>query len=353
MYDYLIVGQGIAGTHMAQTLLGRGANVMVLDDSYKGSSSMSAAGIINPVTGRKYTRSWKIDELLPVAEQKYRNLEKTLNINVLRELSVYRSIHSIKEENDWMLRLQDDKYKAYMGGVSTELPDELVGIINQPHAGAFIYQAWQVDMPLLIKSFRSYLMELNRFTEANFIHSSLIYHGEYYRYYDLWFKNIIFCEGYRSTENPFFKRLPFDPVKGEALLIKINKNLKCNVRDKLFITPIGDDLYWVGASNEWKYNDANPTESKKNELERELKSILKCEYQLVGHVAGIRPATKSRRPFIGRHPDYKGMFILGGMGTKGASLSPYFAEHLVSHIFENTALDQEADIQKYFHDPEE
>lgn len=347
MYDFLIVGQGVAGTLMANVLLRKGAKVMVYDNHYFGSSSMAAAGIINPVTGRKYTLSWQFKELLPTAIEAYRHLEKLLEISILRYFPVFRSLHSVKEENDWMLRMQDDKYRDYLGDILTDLPEELKRVIKPPHAGAFIYHAWQVDLPLLLWNFRKYLQSLDMYRLVFFDHSSLKIKSGYFEYEDLAFKQIIFCEGYQSSRNPFFRHLPFDPVKGEALVIKVEKNLSCNVRDKLFITSIGSQKYWVGSTNEWDFVDAKPTLAKKMQLLKELEDVIACEYDTVDHVAGVRPATKSRRPFVGEHPTIKGMFILGGMGTKGTSLSPFFAKQLADHIYQKKALSPEVDIQKY------
>lgn len=347
MYDSLIVGQGVAGTLMAHVLLRKGAKIMVYDNGYFESSSMAAAGIINPVTGRKFTLSWQINELLPTAIEAYRSLEKLLEISILRHLPVFRSLHSVKEENDWMLRLQDDRYRNYLSDILTSLPAELQGVIKPPHAGAFIYHAWQVDLPLLMVNFRKYLQSLDMYRIGFFDYSSLKINSEYFEYEDLAFKQIIFCEGYQSSKNPFFRHLPFDPVKGEALVIRMKKNLSCNVRDKLFITSIGAQKYWVGSTNEWDFVDAKPTLAKKMQLLNELEDVIDCEYEHLDHFAGVRPATKSRRPFVGEHPRIKGMFILGGMGTKGTSLSPFFAEQLADYIYHKKALSPEVNIQKY------
>ena len=63
MIDYLIVGQGIAGTLTAFQLLERNKKICIIDDGNKTSSSSVAAGMINPVTGRKYVKSWMIEKI--------------------------------------------------------------------------------------------------------------------------------------------------------------------------------------------------------------------------------------------------------------------------------------------------
>jgi hypothetical protein len=47
------------------------------------------------------------------------------------------------------------------------------------------------------------------------------------------------------------------------------------------------------------------------------------------------------------HPFYKNIGIFNGMGTKGCSLAPFFAEQFTSHILQQTAIDIEASIDRF------
>ena len=82
--DYIIVGQGLAGTFLSYFLRQKGYNLLVVDNAYEGCSSMVAAGIINPITGRQFNKSWLIDDILPFAIDTYRKLETLLNQQILR-----------------------------------------------------------------------------------------------------------------------------------------------------------------------------------------------------------------------------------------------------------------------------
>jgi nucleoside-diphosphate-sugar epimerase len=61
--NYLIVGQGIAGTNLTFTLLERGNSVTIADNPQEFSSSKVAAGLFNPITGRKMSKTWLADSL--------------------------------------------------------------------------------------------------------------------------------------------------------------------------------------------------------------------------------------------------------------------------------------------------
>src|SRR4051812_16857116 len=72
--EFLIVGQGLAGTALAWALLRRGRAVLVADDD-RGGSSRLAAGLIPPVTGKRLAKSRRWDELYPAAVAFYRTAE--------------------------------------------------------------------------------------------------------------------------------------------------------------------------------------------------------------------------------------------------------------------------------------
>jgi glycine oxidase len=70
-YDYLIVGQGIAGSTLAYMLRKKGKQVFIIDKFSPNSSSQVAAGLVNPITGRRIVKSWLADTALPFAFQFY------------------------------------------------------------------------------------------------------------------------------------------------------------------------------------------------------------------------------------------------------------------------------------------
>ena len=80
-----------------------------------------------------------------------------------------------------------------------------------------------------------------------------------------------------------------------------------------------------------------------------LDSILTIPYKIVDHIVGIRPANTERRPFVGLHPTYPQIGICNGMGTKGCSLAPYFTLELINHIEMGTAINKEANVERFKH----
>lgn len=344
--EYLIIGQGLAGTLIARELLNEGKTVLLLDDEHASSSSKVAAGIINPITGRNYVKSWMIDLLLAEANHTYEQISSSLAINAHRQLPILRSLHSPKEENMWSERLNDPIYERYVSK-DYEANERLLDMINAPLSFGVINNALQVDLASIISSFRTKMIKEEKLITCKFDFAKLQVSPKV-RYEDIKADKIIFCEGAKVIENPYFNYLPFDPVKGEVLIINIKDGFQgVNLRDRQFITPIGNDLYWCGSGYKWKFENDKPSSEGKEDIKQQLDQILKVPYEIMEHKAAVRPATKSRKPLMGRHPKYDNVYIFNGLGTKGSTLGPYFAKEFIHYLINNENISDEVNIDNH------
>jgi glycine oxidase len=159
---------------------------------------------------------------------------------------------------------------------------------------------------------------------------------------------IIFCEGYRAKDNPFFENLPFTFAKGEQLLIKTKEEITDKLLNRnIILIPKGNNFYSVGATYVWNDLSEIMTNEGRSELTEKLNKMMVCPYEIVEEKAAIRPTTKDRRPFIDRHKTYENVFIFNGMGTKGISLSPFMASYFINSIETNSALMNEISISRF------
>lgn len=347
----------MAGSLLAYYLLQKGCKIIVIDAAYTEeviatnyrSSSSIAAGVINPITGKRYVKSWRIDELLPEAREMYQAIEKLLKIPIWQERSLIRSLQNVEDENQWLLRSSYADNVAYCTDKCT--PSVLEGLkttIQNFHAFAEIKQAAQVHIPALVKHFRQYLMAQDCYFKDNFEYRDCILKENAVLYKAFKAQKVIFCEGAKGIDNPYFKWLPYNLDKGELLIAKIpNFNLNYIFKHHISIVPLGNDLYWVGATNDWHFADDQPTEVNKQLIIKELESILKLPFEIIDHQSAIRPTVKDRRPFIGIHPDFEAVTIFNGFGTKGASLIPYWAKHFSDVLLRGGEVDKEVNIDRY------
>jgi glycine/D-amino acid oxidase-like deaminating enzyme len=343
-YDIIIVGQGICGTVLSSALIEQNLKVLVIDDGNHKAASKIASGVINPVTGRRIVKTWQIDRVMPVAVRIYKALENKLDISIIRQCNIVNFHASEQMQHAFADRLSEDP--TYLS--TPTLPTSITKAFDAPFGQTVIDPCWLVDLENLLHDWRKYLMEKNAHLQDVFDFRKLDCKADLITYNNYTANQIIFCEGAKGQENPYFKQLPFAPNKGEALLVNI-KDLDNQFiyKKAVSIVPWKDSIFWVGSNYEWNnYND-DPSPSFKEKTMALLKEWLKIPYEVVDHIAAIRPANIQRRPFVGMHPMYKNIGIFNGMGTKGCSLAPYFAEEFVAHLLHETKIDKEADINRF------
>lgn len=348
MVDIIIVGQGIAGTMLSWFLLKAGKSIKVIDHYNPSSSSNIALGITKPITGRRLVKTWMAEELIGFSVKTYTEFEAQFNQKFLNHWRVYKIFDSIKAQNDWSVRASTAEYMPYLQNPNIVYLDK-AKVKND--FGCFeLSGSIQVDISALLSAYRKFLKEKGLLVEAQFQNDLLQITTDCIGYGDLKAEQIIFCEGAAAATSPYFKQLPFLLAKGEALRVRI-KDFYADriVNGNVLIMPtVNKDEYYVGATHHWDFVDDKPSEKGKQELLNELETILNVPYEIIDHKAAIRPTVQNRRPFIGFHPQHNQVGIFNGLGTKGVSLAPYFANHFVKHITEGAPLLDEVDIKRFY-----
>ncbi len=329
--DCIIVGQGIAGTLLARQLLRKGLSVRIFDAGHAQASSMVAAGIVNPITGRNFVRSWRVHEFIPFALDDYAAIEEELGVPVHRMSHILRSITSVEEENSWHARTADPLVSQYM--LDTYSLSGYKDIVRPAFSYGELTGTFQVFMPTIITEYASRWKQQGVLVEAMFDYTALEIDGNGFQYRGIAAQRIIFCEGYQAQSNPFFPAAGLAPTKGEALTIELDHPLPDKMyKDGIFLVPLPSGAIWVGGGYAWNTPDCLPTAEGRRHLEQELKRILKIPFTILDHKAAIRPTMQRRRPVLLAHDLYKGMFLFNGLGTKGASMGPLLAFEAANHI---------------------
>jgi len=343
--DVLIVGQGICGTFLSWWLEKKGLSFVVIDEQRPHTASRSAAGLINPVTGRRIVKTWMIDELLAFAKPAYDEMGRTLGIEFLKQVSVVDFFPSAQMRLAFLQRYEEDP--QYL-----QLPQDehdYDPLFRSDLGYGMINPCYLVDLPGLLSSCRQHLLQQNLLFEDAFDYQYLITGEQHIQYKDITARMVIFCDGVQSADSSYFSRLPFAPNKGEALILDIPElPPSATVYKKgMTLAPWKDGLYWVGSSYEWSFSNPGPTENFRQRAESLMKEWLKLPFRIIDHIASVRPATLERRPFVGFHPLYPAVGILNGMGTKGCSLAPFFAHQLSEHIAHGEVIQADADVKRF------
>ena len=343
--DFLIVGQGLAGSILAEHLIQRGLNVKVLSDHSMSNSSLVAGGLYNPITGRKMVKTWNCDRLFEYLIPFYKELEKKLDAHFLYETPIYRPFFDIETQNEWMGKSSESPFQPYVKEIFTKPTYEEV---NDDFGGLLLDRSGYLDTKRFVNVYKSYLQESGHLLEELFDHEVIEYKEEHIQYGSIKARGVVFCEGNLVSQNPQFSWLPFRPVKGELITIETAHTPQVIYNRGVFVIGKENGRCRVGATYDNGNVDLVATEKAKNQLIEKLNNLVNFDYQVVDQQVGIRPATKDRRPYIGRHPERENVIIFNGLGAKGVSLAPFYAKQLVAHLIDETKLDDEVNIERYF-----
>jgi glycine/D-amino acid oxidase-like deaminating enzyme len=344
--DFLIVGQGVAGSVLAWILDRRGCSVILADDPAKPSASAVAAGIVNPLTGRKLVTTWKAAELFPFLHGFYSQIEEELNVRFFYPKNIYRPFRSEAEKNAYLSLTDSPDVRPYIAeNVGNE---QYSRFINNPYGGLEVTQAGWVDLTEFVRIIKGYFVRKNQYFEGSINPTDLLVSPKAIGWNGLEIDKVIFCDGVLARENPLFDWLPYNPVKGQILTAVIDDySISSIVNQGIFILPVRRGLVRIGATYSWHDLDWRPTDDGRAFLESKVRDLLKVPYEIVAQQAGIRPSTKDRRPFIGMHPTHSNIGIFGGMGTKGVSLAPFLAEQFSRYLLDGEDLEPETNISRY------
>src|SRR4030095_7191215 len=276
--DYLVIGQGISGTCLSYYLEKANKSFIVIDNDQSNSASRVAAGIINPVTGRRIVKTWMIDDLLSFLIPAYAELGNELNIKAIEKKSLidFHPTPQMKiafdervKENVDLLFHPDDQWQYQ-------------NIFNYDFGFGEVDPCYIVNLKEILPEWRKKLLSNNQLQEENFQIAELKHTDAAINYKNIKAEKIIFCDGIHSSQNSFFKNLPFALNKGEAILIESPDLPYSNIFKKgMMLTSIEKDIYWIGSNYLWEFIDDQPTEQFRKQTELLLKTWLKVPFKII------------------------------------------------------------------------
>lgn len=344
MLDYVVVGLGLAGISFCEQLEKAGKTYMVINDDSQVASKV-AGGLYNPVILKRFTMAWNATEQLKIALPFYASLEKKLNTTLDYKLKVLRRFASIEEQNLWFEAGDKESLKPFL---SPKLIQNKNSSIDASSGYGEVMNTGRIDTEELLQKYLEYLRGENKILQESFDYSVLEVSEATVKYKSIKARNIVFAEGFGLKRNPYFNYLPLTSTKGEYVDIKAPKlKESCAIKSSVFIIPWKDDVYRVGATYKWKDTTNLPTEASKTELLTKLDAFIKCKYEVVNQVAGIRPTVTDRRPLVGRHPTYSNLYVLNGFGSRGVIIAPFASKQLYSFIEKKEELPNEMDIARF------
>ncbi len=345
--DALIIGQGLAGSLLAWTLLERGWSLAVIDDGYASSASRVAAGLVNPVTGRRLAKTADVERLLPVAERTYAVLEARLGQRLLHRIPLLRLLRSSAEAGLAERRLADPAYAPYLGG---RLAPGLAGPgVLDPLGSLVQRRTGYLDIGALIDHMGEHLRRQGRLLHSHAGAADIRPRAGLIECAGLRAARVICCQGYQAMTDPWWAWLPFQPAKGEILTAESDGPPPEQILSAgRWLLPLGGRRFRLGATYDWDRLDQAPSDRGRETLMRDLPGLVMLSgARVLAHRAGVRPGTLDNAPFIGVHPGQPGLWIFNGFGSKGSLQIPGWAEALADHLEQGAALPARVNIERY------
>ncbi len=344
--DFLIIGQGLAGSLLAWELIQRGCRVVIVDNG-KENASKVAAGLINPVTGMRFVKTEGVDILLPAALDLYEVLNQFFKQQFFIEKTLLRILKSDEEKSIAAKRINNPEYRDYIKGIQSFADADLnikalFGFVEQKQTGFLLTRP-------LLECLKEFFISNNSYRQSDFDYRDVEFLPSL-RWQYIYPRQIIFCEGAMATQNPWFSWLPLQPVKGEILTLQH----KMELPDKIlnfgnWLIPLSPERIRVGATFDRENLNTKTTDQGKNEILESLGKL--CDGITISviteHEAGIRPCTMDRHPFIGNHPIHEQLSIFNGFGAKGSLQIPWYCKQLADNLSGSYPLPVSCNINRH------
>ncbi|MEZ6049043.1 MAG: FAD-dependent oxidoreductase [Planctomycetaceae bacterium] len=346
-YDYLILGQGIAGSCVAWELWRRGKTALIVDREESVTTSRVAAGLMTPVTGQRLVPSWKFHQFREVAIPFYREIEVLTQSEFYREFRMLRIFQQSKEK-ELFLRKKEE-LKSYVENDPNSPPSIDSTKLEARWGGFEMPLAGQLRTVPFLDATRNFFRERDLFLTGELdLSAGLKIIPDQPLQFPGWgvsSNRLICCQGFSGSQSDWLTHLPWKPAKGEILTLRISGLDESRILNAgLWVIPLGQDLYRVGSTYEWHQLDQIPTETGREEICRRLRSFLKLPFEIVDHQAAVRPSMENQKPVVGCLPEEPRIAFLNGLGSKGALMGPLLAQQLIDHLERGTALDPEIDL---------
>lgn len=346
--ELLIVGQGLAGTMLAFEMMQNNIDFRIVSSPKKSKASLVAAGMVNPLVFKRLTKSWMVDDLLPIMHTTYSELENLLGERFYYHKDILKPLS------------EDEKLLWQKKQICTDIEKYITSIDDNPLVAQVLMTAGYgrvsgsgyLNLERFLNLSEQFFRGKNYIIDFTINFNQINPKANTFQIGNVTANKIVFCEGHHVTANPLFPFIKMNPAKGEILLIHspfLSEEFILN--KQVFVLPLGNQRFKVGSTYEWIDLTETVTEKGKVSIVERLDNLISTEYTVEEQRAGIRPTVADRRPILGIHPEFKNISIFNGLGTKGVMLAPYFAKEMIKVLtIDNYLSPEEVRLDRFYTD---
>ncbi|WP_312099086.1 glycine oxidase ThiO [Niallia sp.] len=331
--DVAIVGGGIIGSSIAYYLAKEKKKVAILEAQQIGRKSTSAAaGMLGAHSEYK-----EFQHLYPFArssqllyKELYEEIKELTNIDFEKKNGgLLKLAYSEKEKQELesILSLASVEWLDCKE-VREKVPQLAVDIVGAAYLKEDVHITPLVACNGLSKGAQLYGAEIYEYTRVLRVEKTGIEYLVKTSQGTFIAKNVVIASGVWS--NYFFQQLGLSheiiPVKGECVAA-INEGTPLHYsifHDQFYIVPRNNNELIIGATKKWNDWSEEPTldglEEVIQKAKRMVPEIGKMKWKRAW--AGLRPQSYDGYPFIGEHPELKGIYFATGHQRNGILLAP-------------------------------
>ncbi len=341
--DVLIVGAGIAGACAAFNLSRRHEVLLADRAEAGGGASGAAAGMVNPLPGRRAHPVWRMEEALDALHELLDDIggnDLFLKSGILRP--------AVKREQAMRFARAGERFAtiaSWLDGpaVAADFPE-----IDAPHGALHVREGGAIAIGRLC---RRLVEESDVRSEWNLVDFDE-QHGLVRARFntpdgdaEVEAERMLIAPGAGYRNLPQTANLNLHCVKGQTIRVEVPEALSPNhphVAGRGYVVaevPDGDDpaeepltRFVLGSTYEHTFSDDRPSsEATRSILEktRGLMPMLRSA-SIIEERAGIRVTVPGTRlPMIGPLPGFDRTWIFSGLGTKGLLMAPLISRRLV------------------------
>lgn len=340
MTDFLIAGGGLAGACAALRLAEHGRVTLLEAERPAAGASGAAAGLVNPLMGRKANPAWRADDGLDALHE---TLDRAGRPDLFRSDGLLRPARDAQQADGFRERAAALPHHADWLAPAA-LAERFPGLVA-PHGGLWVRRGGSVDIAAAVEA-------IWNAAEAR---GATVRIGVRVVGWDeddkrAWAETeegeridagtVLLALGGGFHRFPELAALPLHRVKGQT--IRLARPGGPGTLPALsgfgYVVPDGDALV-VGSTYEHDFDDVAPTEAASLRLRAQAARMIPAlaDAAVLDARAGIRvtvpgAASPQRLPLVGPLPGRRRVWVFTGLGSKGLLTAPLLARDLPAFL---------------------
>jgi glycine oxidase len=290
-----------------------------------------AAGMVTPVSGHAMHLEWHVDKFLDPAVEFYRKIEMVLGGEQYFYPAPALRVFGAANERE-VFEAKRDELAPWIG----EVLDTVGGGVRGQFGGVVWNRGGWLRRQRFLEASKGYFRGHGLYEQRNMSDEELLGTGA---------KLTVLCEGSAGLGSGPFKFLPEQRSKGETLTVRVPGLAEDRIlTNDGWMIPRGGGLFRAGAGYSRNDLTSEPTARGRERVEYVVRSLTNLHYEVLDHVAEVRPTLATNLPVIGMHPEEPGLAIFNGLGAKGTLYAPGVAGMFVRHLLDGAPIDPALDV---------